>query len=211
MALAAGQGRLGEIHMEHGALQVGRLMAIGTLHCAMRAYERELGRRVIEPRHVFPFLGGVARFASERSALGILSGHALGKFAVVDVFVTRRAAELREMVKGLGVGGRRFVAIVAGHRDVTAGEREVALLVLVDGIVGHLPGIAVVTLLAAVLPWIAGELSFVLVLVAVGAERELQFVFCFLTCRHVACGTFDVGMWGNERVFGLGVVGGREG
>src|SRR5579871_5090924 len=86
---------LGEIYMEHGALHVGRLVTIGAFHGAMRANEREFGVGMVESGQVLPFFCGVARFAAKRIALGILPGHALGKFAVMNIFVACGAGELR--------------------------------------------------------------------------------------------------------------------
>src|SRR5260370_38016987 len=129
----------------------------------------------------------------------------------MDVFVTRSAAEILEVVERLGVGRRRLVAIVAGHGNVAASQREAALLVPCDGEIRHLPGIAVVALFASVLPWIAADLSLVLVVVvAIGASGEFDFVLRVFACGYVARGAFDVGVRRNQRVLGFGVVRSRE-
>lgn len=70
VALIASQRRIGEVHMDHVPFHVGRLVAVHALHRPVRSIESKLGGGVIEPCHVVPILGLMARLASQRLAVG---------------------------------------------------------------------------------------------------------------------------------------------
>src|ERR1700694_376416 len=132
---------------------------------------------------------------------------------MVDVLVAACATELREVIERNRVGRRRLVAIVACHRNVTAGKREAALLVPFDGEVRYFPLVAVVALLAAVAPRVGSELPLVLILVAIQAGCKLELVFRILTAGAgglVAIRALQIGVGRDERVLGLGVIRRRE-
>ena len=70
VALAASNGCRCEIDVDHRQFHVGRFVAVGAGRGAMRALQWELRLRVVEFRHVLPFLGGVAGLATQRLTLG---------------------------------------------------------------------------------------------------------------------------------------------
>jgi len=80
----------------------------------------------------------------------------------------------------------------------------------VDGEIRHFPGIAVVALFAAIAPRVGGELSLVLILVAIQAGGKLDLVFGVFAGWNMAGGALHIGVRRNQRVLGLGVVRSRE-
>jgi len=124
VALIANLGGIGETNMQHGQLHVRRLVAIGAGQSAVRANQWEGGLGVVEPGQILPLLCRVAGQAPQGCAFGIDRRHAFRELTVVNVLVATGAAQMAEMIKrNLGTG-RRLVAFIAGHCQVSAVERE---------------------------------------------------------------------------------------
>ena len=97
VAFVASFGRVNEAHMHKRALKVRRLMAIRAGDGAMRAHERELCGVVVEVRQLVPVLCVVADFATVHRVVARCR-HSFVELAPVHVFMTRGAAQLREVV-----------------------------------------------------------------------------------------------------------------
>lgn len=103
MAFFALRRGLGEVHVDELHFQVRRLVAVHASYGSMCSQEGELGPVVIEPRKVVPVPGGMAGFATGRSAVGAERFHALGKLAAVRVLVTGGAGKFLEVINRAGL------------------------------------------------------------------------------------------------------------
>jgi hypothetical protein len=194
VALIASYRRIGEVHMDHVPFHVGGLVAVDALHRPMRSIESKLRGRVIEPGHVVPVLGLVARLASHRLAVRREHRHALRKLSMMDVFMACRAGNGVEVIKSYRRTQHRLMAIVAGNGHVRASQRIRALLVHRDGVICDFPGGAVVALLAPVLPRGGRELAVVFILVAIETVRKRYLVNRLLSRRDMALGALHLVM-----------------
>ena len=88
---------------------------------------------------------------------------------------------------------------------MTAGELEAGLFVLGERKRRRLESLKRVALLALIQPGRSGELRLVLVVVAVQATGELDFVKRVLSLRDVALGAFELRVLAFERICGGGV------
>lgn len=172
VTIAAIDGRFRKIYMHHRTLQIGRTMALGACHSAMRTYKRKARIRMIELCHIAPCPGGVTRLAAEDATARVGPGHTLRKLAPVHVLVTGCAAQIREVIRRHVCTGSRLVAFITSNGRVTPGKREFTSLVRSKRVGCCLERGSVVALLAAVVPRRASKLPFVLILVAVYASRE---------------------------------------
>lgn len=186
VTIAAIDGRFREVNMHHRALQIGRTVALGARHSAMRTHQRKARVRMIEPRHIAPCLGGVTRLAAEDATARAVPSHTLRELAPVYVLVAGCAAQIREVIERYLCTGSRLVAFVTRHCCMTSSERKWALLVHGQREGGCLERGFVVALLAAVVPRRAGKLPFVLILVAVHASRKCQLEAGLLASRDMA-------------------------
>jgi len=139
----------------------------------------------------------VAGLAAEGGAVGALAGHAIVEFAFVGIDVAGGAGAIRE-VEGQDLvgtaGGSEFVAICAGDRGVSTGQGETRGVVFGDGVSSAVEIDNGVAGFAPVVVRRDGELVVVGVLVAVGANREFNFVagvFAVGSGGNVTLGAFD--------------------
>ena len=206
MALGARDRCMREIDVRHRQLQIGRLVAFGAGDSAMRTRQREIRFGVIELRRIFPFLGGMAKQASNRFAARSQSGHALSELAFVYVLMATRATQLNKVIdRGLG-SVSRLVAFVARHRLVSIDKREAGFLMQDQGVVGSLKGSPGVASLTTIEPRISRELAFMFIFMAVQAERKLDLVARFLALRNMAAGALYFGVRRNKRETCFGMI-----
>lgn len=145
----------------------------------MRAEKRELGLGMIKAIDIGPRLGVVARFATERSAVGAFASHAIVKFALVRIFVAGGAGTIFELKRQNFVGASRnsyFVTIAAGHRHMRAAQRVAGSFVLGNGVGTAVPVRDRVAILTAIIVRSASKLVIVRVFMTIGAQREFHFV-----------------------------------
>lgn len=152
----------------------------------------------------------MAGLASQRNPGRAALGHAIRKLAMMHIFMAGDAGQLREVVDRDRGPSHGFVAFVAGHRCVAAGERESRFLVPGQRDVRRFERDARVALLATIAPRVGGKLAAVRVLVAVDAERKLHFVARLFPGRDMAGFAFDFAVRDDERKAGLGVIGNAE-
>ncbi len=124
VALAARHGGFFELNVHQGQLHVRRLVAVGAGNGAMRTYQGKPRARMIELDDVVPALGRMADLATKRFACAVALCHALGKLALVDVFMTGGATEFVEVIEGNCRTCEWLMAVVAGNRHVAAGQWE---------------------------------------------------------------------------------------
>lgn len=91
------------------------------------------------------------------------------------------------------------------------GERKAGLLVFGQRVVRGLESCSRVTLLATVAPRIGRELTPMLILVAIHAERKLDLVARSLAGRDMAVSALQLAVRRDQRIFGFCVIGNREG
>jgi len=98
------------------------------------------------------------------------------------------------------------MALIAGDRLVSAGERKRRLLVHGERVVRGLPGGSGMALLATVLPRIAGKLALVFILVAIDAECKLDFETSVIASGNMAVGALDFCVRRHEREARFGMI-----
>lgn len=118
---------------------------------------------------------------------------------MVDILVTRCAAQFFEVIRDYLRASHLFVALEAWHRDVTSVQYEVGLLVHREREACDLEGCSVMALLAAVAPGRCGKLPFVLILVAIHAERIFDLEPRVFSRRNVARGALHLSVRNSER------------
>jgi len=148
----------------------------------------------------------VAGLASQRFTPGIERRHSISELVFVHVFVAGCAAQLTEMVRYYLRTEHWLVAFVAGHRQVTAREWKLRILMLLKRVARRLECRPIVALLAAITPWVTRELALMFIAVTVNAGRELDLEFRCRTCRYVASGATHVCMRKVQRETGLRMV-----
>lgn len=210
VTLAACRWRAGELHMNQRALKIWRFVALHAIYRSMRTEQRELCCGVVEPRNVLPLLGAVARFATLAFWIA-RRGHAFSELSLVHVFVTRCTVEAPKVIRNeLGACGR-LVAFVARDGHVSACQREMRLLMLLQRVTGYFECGARMALLACVQPRRCRELSLMLVLMAIHATLEGYLEPRLRSCRDVALSTRHLLVREDYRKAGLAVVRKSEG
>jgi len=149
---------------------------------------------MIEAVDVCPGLCGVAGFAAEGCAVGAPASHAIVELTFVGILVTGGAGAIFKMERKNFVCASTeadLVAISAGNRDVSAGQRKFSGFVLGDGEGGAMEidhGVAGFT------PIVVGsgsELIVMRIFVAIRASGEFHFVDGVLAGGDVALRAFD--------------------
>lgn len=109
-----------EIDVLHGYFEIRRLVAICAADRSMRSNQREARLLMIEVPQVFPILCGMTRLASHGFTGRVMHRHALGELSAVRIFVTRRAAELLEVIQRYRCTGQWLMALDTSHCDMTS-------------------------------------------------------------------------------------------
>ena len=172
----------------------------------MRSQQWEPRVIMVELRQVFPLFCRVACLATELIAVRPSRSHAFCELAVVDIIMTRCATKLSEVIRGYFGSAQRFVTLVAGHRYVTSVQWKAGLLVHGQCVAGCLKRRAVVASLALVIPGGPGELSCMLVLMAIDAQRELDLKTSVLARWDMARGALHVAVGKDQWKAGLSMI-----
>lgn len=143
--------------------------------------------------------------ATERISLCVHPRHARRKLPFVNVLMATGATERTEVKSRRVKASDGLMAVNAGNREMSAGEREGGLLMLRDGVVGGFEAEASMAALALVSPWFRRELALVFVLVAIDALRRANLVADHFVNGVVALLTLDLSVRSNQRECGFGV------
>lgn len=179
------------------------LMALVAGHGAVRAEKGKSCSRVIEAADLAPRARVVASLASKCSAVRPPLRHPFAKLPMVRILMAGCAGLVGEVKWQHLIGAMhegRCVTLNAGHRGMSACQREFRLLVQGNREKRALKALHVVAVLAAIIVWRTGKLPVVHVLVAVGATGELHLVNGVLPGGNVAFRAFNGGMFSFKRI-----------
>lgn len=171
---------------------------------------------MIETRELLPRFGGVANLAPSGRSIGAKLLHAFVKLALVRVLV---AARTRKILPVIGHNwlrrsfriGLLFVTICTGNGNVAAGQHEVRLFVPNQRKRRGFIPLQRMAALAGVEVRSRRELGIVLVFVAIGATRKLNFEKRVFAFGDMTFGAFNGEMFPFERIGGSRVIFRREG
>jgi hypothetical protein len=166
---------------------------------------------MIKLLQVLPLLRRMAGFAPQGIAGCIVYRHPLLELPTVNIFVTRRAVELLEMVKRHLSTGQRLMTFKTSYCGVTSCERKTGGLMLCQSKTGSPERSPIVTFFASIIPGRTGELPFVLVPVAINTKGIFDFESRLLCGRNVTLGALHHGMRKDQRKARLRVICDREG
>jgi len=152
----------------------------------------------------------VARPASEQPAGCIFGAHPGDELSMMHILVTRRTTQLTEVIRDYLRAFYLLVALEAWHRDVTSVQWEIGLLVQRQREACGLEGCSVVAVFASIVPGRSRELPLVLILVAVDAERVLDFELRVFAGWHMTGRALHFCMGKDEGKTRLCVIGNRE-
>jgi len=183
-----------------------RLVASGASDRAVRAQQRKLRLRMVEPADIRPRFRRVARFTAKERAIRPFLLHARGKFAVMHVAMARRAGPVFEMKREHSIRSPAksdFVTFSAGHGQMRSGQDKMSFFML-----RNRKGRAVkirhgMATLAAILIRRRRELPCVSIFVAIRALGERYFVVRISARRGMAAGTSYSGVFAFQRVRGI--------
>ena len=147
----------------------------------------------------------MARFTAEDSAVRSAPRHPLAKFSVVRILMAGGARFVRKVKRQDLVGAMRhgrLVTLIAGHRGMSARQRELRLLMHGNREERSLKTLHVVAVFAPVAMGRTGKLPIMRVLVAVRATRELHLVNGVLAGGDMALRALHAGMLALERIPG---------
>lgn len=161
---------------------------------------------MVELGQILPFGGRVAGQAAQWFSVCIQPRRSFCELAFVNILVATGAGERTEVIKSNLGTGDRLVAVDAGHSLVAASQREAGLLVHGKGVVGGIEGDTGVAFFAAVAPWISCKLTLMLILMAINAQRKLDFVAGFLAGGNMAIGALHLGVRRHQREPGFSVI-----
>ena len=208
-----GSGR--EVRLDQLGLHIGRLMAVDAGRGPVRPQQRERSLGMVKARELIPFLRGMAGLAASRDAIHESFPHALGKLAIVRILVAGFARQILPMVEHRRLGRsfrmlRLLMTVRADHGNVAPGEREMRVLVPLQGKRRGLVPVERVALFAFVQIGRIRELAVMVIMVAVHTLFELDLVLCLFTLRDVALVAIDFEVPSFQRVVARGVVLGGE-
>ena len=168
----------------------------------MRTGQRKARLVVIEPGHVLPIVETVAGLAAGDAAIRAPLCHLLSELSAMNIFVAGGAREIGKMIRNLSLRSalRGLVALHAGYGDVRSGQGKPRLLVPDQSKCGRSKGLHSVAGFTPVRERRRGELAAMLVLMTVGALRELDFELCCHSGRNVAPGALHAGMRALKRI-----------
>lgn len=139
----------------------------------------------------------MARLATKRRSIRTAPGHTVLELTFVRINVTSRAALIQEMKREHLIrwaARAEFVAFIARHRRVRAGQRESRLAMIGDRKCRTVKVLHGVAALAPVLIRCSLKLPFVDIFVTVQAGRKFHFVNRILTGGNVAFRAIHCGM-----------------
>ena len=160
---------------------------------------------MVEAVHFRPGTRVVASFTTEDSAVRTTPRHPLAKLPVVRILMAGGARFVCEVKRQDLVGALRhgrLVTLIAGHRGMSARQRELRLLMHCNREERALKTLHVVTVFAPVVMGRTGKLPIMCVLVALRAIRELHLVNSVPAGGGMALRALDGGMLALERIPG---------
>ena len=160
---------------------------------------------MVEAAYFRPGTRIVAPFTTEDSAVRTTPRHPLAKFSVMRILMAGGArfvckAKRQDLVGPVRHG--RLVALIAGHRGMSARQRELRPLMHGNREKRALKTLHVVAVFAPVAMGRTGKLPIMRVLVAVRAIRELHLVNGVLARGDMALRALHGGMFALERIPG---------
>ena len=190
-----------KIDVLQGRLKVGRTVAVGASHAAVRARQREIGLGMVECAQL-PRRCAVAGLASCGASVGAFVCHLLAELATVWILVASGAGAIFKSVldRRCRASWRRHVALRTWNGDVRSRQREARLLVASESKLCRLESPHAVTLLAAIPMRCAGELALVGVLVAVLACGLRNLEYSLLALGEMALIASDRRMAAFQRI-----------
>lgn len=150
----------------------------------------------------------MTRLASRHLTIGSHSAHFDLELAVVQIVVAGRTSLIGKMVLRRGSFGNRrgTVALHAGHRYVRAIQSKARRLVLREREFRGMESLDRVTVFATVLVRSGGELSAMIVHVAIQAAPKCDLELRGRACRRMARRAFHLGVFAEQRISGRGVL-----